>query len=672
MPIKPMISIVMPAYNVEKYIGDAIKSVLGQTYDNWELIIVDDCSSDNTWFEIGKYQDNRIIKVQRDSNSGSAYIPRHDAIKVAKGEWIVNLDADDYIEPDNLRVLLEQAIDNDIEICSPQMIIVDEKGNPCGTTIPTKDFDYKRVYSKKAAFNLTVPTWKISMNGALIKKELWEKAIRLYPKIGKREINDDETLSRILLCEANGVSASMAKYYHRYNPTSVTKRFSLNSFGWINSNIDLKKFTKERFGENTKEYRSVIVYDYYCYKSMFTTIRKNVNDKETLVGALRLLKIWHNKIDWAIVVEDCRGVKARIFSSFNISLLYLYLRHPQRIFYNLIWMKFVNKVYAKICSNKYYAWYVTRKKREKKIREKLESYYKCGDIDRLYENAVICIYDGATQAGGIADRLKGIIGTYHIAKKNGMQFKIYFKKPFPLEDYFVPNIYDWKIDKSNLCLDKSKVDIIVLDSTQDSDYQLKKQQEYLERTIINTNKQIHVYTNASFSYNLNYAELFYELFKPSERLKNALKQQMALIGTEYVSVSCRFLDMLGDFNETYGYGETISELERDLLFTQINEVIVQLHIENPRKKIVVNSDSTTFLNLYKNGEYTYVVPGNVTHIDAEQGEYFYEKYEKTFLDFMVIANAEKVYLIKSDKMNKSGYPYAASKIYKKPFKLIEI
>lgn len=672
MPIKPKISIVMPAYNVEKYIDDAIKSVLEQTYDSWELVIVDDCSLDNTWLEIDKYQDNRIIKIQRDINSGSVYIPRCDAIKAAKGEWIVNLDADDYIEPDYLRILLEKAIDNNIEICTPQMILVDEKGNPSGTTIPASDFDFERVYRKKEAYNLTVPVWKIGMNGALAKKELWEKAISLYPKTGKRVVHDDENLGRIALCEANGVSASKAKYYMRYNPTSVTRGFSLKSFVWMKSNIDLKIIAKERFGENSKEYRNVIIYDYNSYKSIFFTLRKNILDKETLVAALRLLKIWYNKIDWSIVVEDCRGIKAKIYRSFKISLLYIFLRHPRRIYFGLIWMMLVNKVQAKIRNNKYYAWYVTRKKREKNIREKLKTYYRCDDINKSCENAVICIYDGVTHAGGIADRLKGIIGTYHIAKKKGMQFKLYFKEPFPLEDFFVPNLYDWKIDKSNICLDKSKVNIIVLDSTQDSNYQLRKQQKYLERTIKNTNKQIHVYTNAGFSYNLNYAELFYELFKPSERLRNALERQISLIGTEYISVSCRFLDLLGDFNETYGYGEALSELERELLLTQINDVIVKLHNENPRKKIVVNSDSITFLNLYKYGEYTCVIPGNVTHIDAKQDEYFYEKYEKTFLDFMVIANAEKVYLIKSDKMHKSGYPYAASRINEKSFELIKI
>lgn len=79
---KPEISIVMPAYNVEKYIARAIESVLAQTFTNWELIVIDDASKDGTCSVVSRFQDERIILLHRDSNSGSAYIPRLSLIHI--------------------------------------------------------------------------------------------------------------------------------------------------------------------------------------------------------------------------------------------------------------------------------------------------------------------------------------------------------------------------------------------------------------------------------------------------------------------------------------------------------------------------------------------------------------------------------------------------------------
>ena len=69
--------------------------------------------------------------------------------------------------------------------------------------------------------------------------------------------------------------------------------------------------------------------------------------------------------------------------------------------------------------------------------------------------------------------------------------------------------------------------------------------------------------------------------------------------------------------------------------------------------------------------YVYENPGFVTHSDNVSNEGGYEQFEKTFLDFFMIANAEEIYLLKTGDMHKSGYPYAASLIYNKPFQIIE-
>ncbi len=96
-----LISIIMPAYNVQDYIGDSIRSVLAQTCSDWELIIVDDCSTDSTVGVIYSFDDPRIRLLVNDQNSGAA-VSRNRALREAKGRWIAFLDADDIWVPQKL------------------------------------------------------------------------------------------------------------------------------------------------------------------------------------------------------------------------------------------------------------------------------------------------------------------------------------------------------------------------------------------------------------------------------------------------------------------------------------------------------------------------------------------------------------------------------------------
>lgn len=89
-----LVSIIMPAYNCDKYIAESIKSVLAQTYTNWELLIVDDCSTDNTKKIIDSFQDSRIRYQYNSQNSGAA-VSRNKALAIAKGRYIAFLDSDD-------------------------------------------------------------------------------------------------------------------------------------------------------------------------------------------------------------------------------------------------------------------------------------------------------------------------------------------------------------------------------------------------------------------------------------------------------------------------------------------------------------------------------------------------------------------------------------------------
>ncbi|MGN1042265.1 MAG: glycosyltransferase family 2 protein, partial [Christensenellales bacterium] len=97
------VSIIMPSYNTGKFIKETIESVLAQTYTQWELIIVDDCSNDDTDEVVSQYlADERIRYLKNDTNSGAA-VTRNRALKEAKGRWIAFLDSDDLWEPEKLQ-----------------------------------------------------------------------------------------------------------------------------------------------------------------------------------------------------------------------------------------------------------------------------------------------------------------------------------------------------------------------------------------------------------------------------------------------------------------------------------------------------------------------------------------------------------------------------------------
>lgn len=138
--INDMVSIIMPAYNCEKYISDAINSVQNQVYKKWELIIVDDNSTDNTRKIIEKYLelDKRIIAYYNKTNHGAAY-SRNKAIKYAKGEFIAFLDSDDLWNKNKLEIQIMFMRKSKCNFTCTYYKKIDEKGADKGVIIKNKE-----------------------------------------------------------------------------------------------------------------------------------------------------------------------------------------------------------------------------------------------------------------------------------------------------------------------------------------------------------------------------------------------------------------------------------------------------------------------------------------------------------------------------------------------------
>lgn len=125
-----LVSVITPVFNCEKYIAQTIESVLSQTYQNWEMILIDDCSPDNCASIIASYResDDRIKYVRLDCNSGVA-VARNVGLKMAQGKYIALLDGDDFWKPKMLEKVLRRAKDTSADIIYCSYEIVDENGN---------------------------------------------------------------------------------------------------------------------------------------------------------------------------------------------------------------------------------------------------------------------------------------------------------------------------------------------------------------------------------------------------------------------------------------------------------------------------------------------------------------------------------------------------------------
>ena len=131
-----LVSVIMPSYGSEKFISKSIDSVLLQTYDNWELIIIDDCSPDESNKIIKEYlsKDSRIKFVKLEKNSGAA-VARNKGIEIAKGRFIAFLDSDDLWLPEKLEKQISFMKDNNLAFTYSSYMLVDETDKNIGEFI---------------------------------------------------------------------------------------------------------------------------------------------------------------------------------------------------------------------------------------------------------------------------------------------------------------------------------------------------------------------------------------------------------------------------------------------------------------------------------------------------------------------------------------------------------
>jgi glycosyltransferase involved in cell wall biosynthesis len=124
----PLVSIITPVYNAERFIEKSILSVLNQTYEDWEMLVIDDCSTDNSLAVVKKYSlvDSRIRLINMPKNSGVA-AARNTGVNVAKGRFIAFLDSDDTWMPSKLSDQVRYMLDNKYYFTYTSYQVIDDK-----------------------------------------------------------------------------------------------------------------------------------------------------------------------------------------------------------------------------------------------------------------------------------------------------------------------------------------------------------------------------------------------------------------------------------------------------------------------------------------------------------------------------------------------------------------
>ncbi len=160
-----LISIIMAAYNAENTVGFAVESVLNQTYKNLELIIVNDCSKDNTESIVQSYttKDNRIKLISNEKNLGVS-LTRLEALKNCSGEWIAILDSDDAWMPDKLEKQIELQQSKNASLIFTGVKYIDSKGN---------SLDWELKVPESIGYRKLLKQNLIANPSALVRKELY-------------------------------------------------------------------------------------------------------------------------------------------------------------------------------------------------------------------------------------------------------------------------------------------------------------------------------------------------------------------------------------------------------------------------------------------------------------------------------------------------------------------
>ena len=295
MKNKPMISVIVPVYNVEKYIKKGIESLLAQSYQNIEIILVDDGSPDNSPMILDQYakKDSRI-RVLHQKNQGVS-TARNNGIKITNGEYVLFVDCDDYVREDYVEYFYQL-----ISKKSADMAI----NYDLFSALNPNHSHYEKIESKsreQIIEDIYLGKMNVAVWNKIYKKSFLEKNnIRFNPKIwyGEGMLFNIECLSKT----KKVAIGSKKVYYQVYNQNSAMRSFNMESNLCGIRSLELQK---KYLNENNKKLIRAWEYHLRCFnRSILTGIIKTKSKKKYCS---------HYK-------ECIRGLRGKIFLPFQVDI----------------------------------------------------------------------------------------------------------------------------------------------------------------------------------------------------------------------------------------------------------------------------------------------------------------------------------------------------------------
>ena len=282
--MKDLISIIVPIYNVEKYLNKCIESIVNQTYENIEIILIDDGSNDNSGIICDEYakKDNRIIVVHKENGGVSS--ARNKGLKIAKGEWISFVDADDWIEQTFCQTLLNKVTQEqaDIALCGYNRITDNriEKINANNQEVFLNSNEY-------LVKSLNPQTGFGFCHMKLIKKEVL-KSISFNERI---EVGEDALFNiQLSTYIKKAVFLKQPLYNYRINNQSVVKRYDENYANkYLKSMKIIEEYIWQEYNEENEENIEIKqnYYNFVAYHIMLIIVNYRYHPDNKMCNAQR-------------------------------------------------------------------------------------------------------------------------------------------------------------------------------------------------------------------------------------------------------------------------------------------------------------------------------------------------------------------------------------------------
>lgn len=307
-----MVSLLMAVHNAASYLSQAIDSVLGQTLSDWELLCVDDASSDDSLRILQEYaeQDERIKVFSSEQNCGPAHA-RNMALKHAQGEYITMLDADDWLSSD----ALERAVDvfrlHDDTDCVLLTLVEEypKYRRPYPMQVGVED-----VFTGEEAFRLSLD-WRL--HGLyLVRRELHLR----YPYDESCRLHSDDNTTRIHYLHARQVRLCSGEYHYRKHEDSISLAVGVDHFGYLDANLSMARMLEQELLQGCVSAEDVAYYERYRWhqyvdKHWYFFVHRHAFSPEESAEIKHKLAVMYDTFtrSWSNHFGFCRCPNYRIF-----------------------------------------------------------------------------------------------------------------------------------------------------------------------------------------------------------------------------------------------------------------------------------------------------------------------------------------------------------------------